>query len=111
MADPLIGKFFSSYLDSKTEPGARDIVWNGQVRSRVKEGLYLVKIMNAVTLVLTGMVDWDRQVMVSLDEMKGWEFFDSREAWAENFGAWVRQDRAESQHSHAESGTSPGTGR
>jgi hypothetical protein len=70
MADPLIGKFFSSYEVSKE--GVREIVWNGQIRSRVKEGLYLVKLVNALNLVAAGIVSFEKQIMVPLDDMKNW---------------------------------------
>jgi hypothetical protein len=91
MTDPLIGKFFSSYRESKAEPGARDVVWNGQICSRVKEGLYLVKLVNALNLVTMGIVSFDKQIMVPLEDMKGWELFDSREAWAENYEVWAQE--------------------
>lgn len=94
MADPLIGKFFTSYQDSKSHPGVREQVWNGQVRSRVKEGLYLVKLMNALNLVLAGIVSFDKQIMVPLDKMQDWEFFDSRQAWEENYIEYDRQANA-----------------
>ncbi|HEX9639823.1 MAG TPA: hypothetical protein VGB13_00760 [Candidatus Krumholzibacteria bacterium] len=92
MADPLIGKFFSAYKTK--EGGEREMTWNGQVRSRVKEGVYLVKVMDAVSLVMIGMVSFAMQTMVSLDEMKEWEFFDSRDEWESSYGAYARQQEA-----------------
>jgi hypothetical protein len=92
MADPLIGKFFSSYEVSKE--GVREIVWNGQIRSRVKEGLYLVKLVNALNLVAAGIVSFEKQIMVPLDDMKNWEFFDSREAWGESYAEYDRKANA-----------------
>ncbi len=89
MADPLIGKFFSSYEVSKD--GVRELIWNGQIRSRVKEGLYLVKLVNALNLVAAGIVSFEKQIMVPLEDMKGWEFFDSREAWGENYAEYSRE--------------------
>ncbi len=70
--------------------------------------MYLVKVMNAVSLVMLGRVEWTQQTMVSLDEMKGWDFFDSRDEWAESFAAWDRQQNTKNQRPYAESGSSPG---
>ena len=92
MADPLIGKFFSAYKIK--DNGEREMTWNGQVRSRVKEGVYLVKVMDAVALVMVGAVSFAMQTMVSLDEMKSWEFFDSREDWGESYGQYAQRMNA-----------------
>jgi len=90
VADPLIGKFFSSYKPADDEHPYRQLYWNGQIRGRVRDGLYMVKLMNAMALVLGGEVSFDKQIMVSLEDMKDWEFSDSPEAWRESFNAYAR---------------------
>jgi hypothetical protein len=114
MADPLIGKFFIAFKPDKDAQGLdRDVTWNGQVRSRVKEGMYLVKLMNAFTLVLAGMVEFDKQIMVALDDMKDWEFFDSPEAWSDSYGKYAQRanERIRQQRDthFSASGSSPGS--
>jgi hypothetical protein len=114
MADLLIGKFFISFQANKEEQGLdRRVNWNGQVRSHVKEGMYLVKLMNEITTVLAGVISFDKQIMVSLDDMKDWEFFDSREAWEESYGEYAERanERFRPKRSdthYTASGSSPG---
>ena len=113
MADPLIGKFFIAFDPQEAKGLDRDMGWNGQVRSRVKDGVYLVRLMRAAPLVLAGIIEFDKQIMVSLDDMRDWEFFDSREAWAETFEEYaersnqrLRQKRSDTHYTA--SGSSPG---
>lgn len=117
MADPLIGKFFAAYEESKTVGGKKGMTWNGQIRSRVKEGLYLVRLMSAIELVMLGRVSFEAQVMVAIDKMEHWVFFDSRQEWAEHYAGWSREQESESEAKRAaakkdtaftKSGSSPG---
>jgi hypothetical protein len=93
MADPLTGKFFFTYHSQKPDLPFRELSSLGQVRTRVRDGLYLVKHVNALTFFLTGIVEFNKQVMVSLDEMRDWEFFDSPEAWRDAYNAYDQRDK------------------
>lgn len=86
--DPLIGKLFNEF---KVVDGERAIIHTGQVRSRVREGVYLVRIMNALTLVAAGFVEFDKQRVVKLEDMGDWEFFETPEAWGQ---AYAEYDKA-----------------
>jgi hypothetical protein len=66
MADPLTGKFFFIPTSESLERG-------GQIRSRIRDH-YLVHFRNSHTGETT-------QTLVSLDEMKGWVFFDDPADW------------------------------
>jgi hypothetical protein len=76
-ADPLIGKHFYLFAPKEQHPDAPVPVVEcaGQVRSRVRDGLYLVRLINW----LTG--QFERQVLVTLDKMNGWTFYDDPDAW------------------------------
>ena len=104
MADPRTGKFFRSFEPATQDPAYRPIRWQGQVRSRVRDGLYMVKFIDAVMLVEAGSVVFNTQRMVSLDEMKDWEFFDSPEAWRDALLAYdkIAQARADKADQQAE---------
>ena len=90
MADPLVGKFFQSFKPADNDHPYRQLVWNGQIRSRVRDGLYMVKLVNALALVLGGQVVFDKQIMVPLEDMREWEFFDSPEAWRDAYSTYDR---------------------
>jgi len=73
MADPLVGKFFHTF--EKDDDGAALVFYNrGQVRSRVKEGLYLVVFLHDDG-------DGHKQVLRSTEAMANWMFFDDPTAW------------------------------
>jgi len=77
VADPLVGKHFYSFAPQEQHPGAPCPVVEsgGQVRSRVRDGVYLVRLVNW----LSGQLE--KQVLVSLDKMAGWEFYEDPDAW------------------------------
>jgi len=76
-ADPLIGKHFYSFAPKEQHPNAPVPVveWSGQVRNRVRDGVYLVRLVNE----LTG--QFDKQVLMSLDKMSDWCFYDDPDEW------------------------------
>jgi hypothetical protein len=75
--DPLIGKLFVS-SDTQREPTY------GQIRSRIAPGSYLVRF--AMKVPASEPVFRNQQI-VSLDGMRGWQFFDDPAQWRESVAA------------------------
>ena len=78
MADPIVGKFFHSFAPEGTyiDPPTRIVEWQGQVRSKVRDGLYLVRLHNFIS------GEPGDQLLVPVEKMMDWRFYDSREEWA-----------------------------
>jgi len=97
MADPLTGKFFIAYMSPKKQeqyldPPTRLIQFMGQVRSRVRDGAYLVKTLDGALYMLSGFVAFSNdQNVVRVEQMDDWSFFDSREAFDATYNAYARK--------------------
>jgi hypothetical protein len=97
MADPLIGKLFRSFARREEKDAPRRVVWQGQVMSRVpaREGLYLIRLVDADRLRLSGVVEFTKtQVMVRAEDMARWEFLDPAE-WQDALESNLRDARPE----------------
>jgi hypothetical protein len=77
MADAIVGKFFHSFEPEGTyiNPPTRIVKWQGQIRSKVKDGIYLVQLH-----------DWiigaaGDQILVPIEQMMDWKFYDDPADW------------------------------
>ena len=84
MADSLVGKFFHSFVPEGTyvNPPTKIVQWQGQVRSKVRDGLYLVRLY-----------DWmmghpSNEHLIPLEKMLDWQFYSSPEDWKD----WYEQE-------------------
>lgn len=64
----LVGKFFHSYKNGK-------ISWQGHIIQKLSDTKYLVQLFEWV------MGEASDQVIVELDDMKDWKFYDDKESW------------------------------
>lgn len=63
-----VGRFFFSFKNDELQ-------WQGQIASKVSEGVFLVRLHEWTT------GESSSQVLFSVADMMGWKFYDSAEAW------------------------------
>jgi hypothetical protein len=96
VSNALRGKFFHSYVSDEEQqqyinPPTRIMEYHGQVLRQAKNGVYLVRLANALALVGAGIVDFDKQILVPVEKMIGWDFYDSQDDWAAAFNENARR--------------------
>lgn len=83
-ADILTGQFFHSFC----EEDSRLVKWQGAIRGKVAEGLYLCLLYS------WAFGEPTHSVLVKLDSMAGWHFYPDNETMIER---WERDHRPYSQ--------------
>jgi hypothetical protein len=63
-----VGRFFFSFTNDELQ-------WQGQIISKVSEGVFLVRLYEWTT------GESSSQVLFSVSDMMGWKFYDTTEAW------------------------------
>jgi len=63
-----VGRFFFSFKNDELQ-------WQGQIISKVSEGVFLVRLHEWTT------GEPSSQVLFSLPDMMGWKFYDTAEDW------------------------------
>ena len=63
-----VGRFFFSFKNDELQ-------WQGQIASKVNEGVFLVRLHGWTT------GESSSQVLFSVADMMGWKFYDSAEGW------------------------------
>ena len=84
----LVGKFFYSFRDDRLH-------WQGQVVTKVVPSMYLVQLFEWIAGCPTN------QQLVTLNEMRGWAFYDDADDWTTRATELNRQ-RAHEMERHVE---------